>query len=386
MMKTHKLKIDWLFPYSEHKLRPATNYRDRGNAYQQRQLAAVLRVIEIFHCGAPDSHIVTNSVDFHLKLKPDIQTIGTADCVGMFDHLDLDYAAKAIKQLVKECFIDKMRTHGPNAHLVINSFGKASWSRRPPVSKNPNHFTQTKIVNLLRFLLNNDYVEAYGEIFRSVKGCPMGGNASGIICSLVAYFAERGPYRQLRRAHAQLFRFADDVFHTVSRWLFELYFSGPYRAAGFTLEHEQPTGATQSISFLESTLHLLPAKSLLPLASTHYNRRTSLSRSERIYPHRGGCTSSRSQRTQVMNYARNVYHNTDSPRVFVERMVASHRRHREYSLREISVAALKVLDNTKRNRFMLSHRQIIHLATCIRRGRTRYIPDLAYTHFLRPYR
>ena len=387
MMKTHKLKIDWLHPYSEHKLRPATNYSNRGNAHQQRQLAAVLRVVEVFHCGAPDSHIVTNSVDFHLKLKSNIETMGTSDCVGMFDSLNLKYAANAIKQLVSECYVDKQRTHGPNAHLVINTSGRATWSRSKPNPRNPTHFTQEKIIHLLRFLLNNDYVEAYGAVFRSVKGCPMGGNASGIICSLTAYFAERKPYRQLRLAYptAQLFRFADDAFHTISKWLFELYFAGPYKAAGFTLEHEEPGGETGAINFLESTLHLHPTKSLLPIASTHYNRRTSLSRSERIYPHKGGCTSIRSLHTQVASYARNVYHNTDSPRVFIERMVASHRRHHEYSLREISKAALRILNNTIRNRFLLSPRNILHLAKCIQHGRTQYIPSLAYTHFLKPY-
>lgn len=388
MMKTHKLKIDWLFPYSEHKLRPATNYRDRGNAHQQRQLAAVLRVVEVFHCGAPDSHLVTNSVDFHLKLQPGFDTMGSSDCVGMFDNLNLEYAAKAIKQLVRECFEDKQRTHGPNAHLVINSNGKAAWSRGRPDRKNPAHFTQDKIIHLLVFLLNNDYVEAYGQVFRSVKGCPMGGNASGIICSLVAYFAERHPYQRLRLVHpsAQLFRFADDAFHTTTKWLFELYFAGPYKAAGFTLEHDEPEGETGAINFLESTIHLRPTKSLLPIAPTHYNRRTPLSRTERIYPHRGGCTSVRSQRTQVTNYARNLYHNTDSPRVFIERLVASHRRHPEYSLREVSTSALKVLNNTTRNRFLLSPRHLLHLAKCIQHGRTQYTPSLAYTHFLKPYK
>lgn len=139
-------------------------------------------------------------------------------------------------------------------------------------------------------------------------------------------------------------------------------------------------------NFLESTIHLRPSKSLLPIASTHYNRRTSLSRTERIYPHRGGCTSVRSQRTLVTNYARNLYHNTDSPRVFIERLVASHRRHPEYSLRGVSTSALKVLNNTTRNRFLLSPRHLLHLAKCIQHGRTQYTPSLAYTHFLKPYK
>ena len=37
---------------------------------------------------------------------------------------------------------------------------------------------------------------------------------------------------------------------------FNLYFAGPYAAAGFKLEHECGVGITQSINFLETTAHV----------------------------------------------------------------------------------------------------------------------------------
>lgn len=243
-MKTHKYKKDKSHDRNENSLRPATSYDERGNAYQQIDLARVLRVVERFHCDVWDSHVVTSSVDFHLKRRQRVSEHATADMRGMFDALNLEYAAKAIRQLTKECFDDARSTHGTHAHLVIANNGKVEWASTRPVRRNPTHYTEEKIYHLLRYLLNHDYVTAYGRIFRSTNGCPMGGNASGIICSLTAFFAERGPLRALKRAHplAQMFRYADDAYFTISSWLFRLYFAGAYRAAGFELEFEEAEG------------------------------------------------------------------------------------------------------------------------------------------------
>ena len=175
------------------------------------------------------------------------------------------------------------------------------------------------------------------------------------------------------------------MYFTISVWLFRLYFTGPYQAAGFDLVYDEPEGDTLAVNFLETTIHMRPKETFTTTAATHYNRRDTLADSDRLYPHRGGATSIRSQRSQVQGYARRVYHNTSSPRVFIDKLVRSHRKHPEYSTREIADAALRVLRGTKRNRYCLSQRHLLHLSQCIQKMQTRYNPQLPFTHFLRPY-
>ena len=386
-MKTHKAKKDTTHARNENKLRPATSYDERGNAYQQKDLARILRVIERYHCGGMDSHVVSSSVDFHLKRRQRVSEHATADMTGMYDSLNLDYAAKAIRQLTRECFDNARETHGVHAHLVIADNGTVDWASSRPNKRQPHVYDEDKIYHLLRYLLTHDYVTAYGRVFRSTNGCPMGGNASGIICSLTAFFAERRPLREMKRAHprAQMFRYADDAYFTISTWLFRLYFTGAYRAAGFELEFEEAEGETSAVNFLESTIHMRPTMSLVAPAATHYCRRDELADTERIYPERFGASSTRSQRGQVHSYARRVYLNTTSPRVFIEKLVRSHHKHPEYSTREIAAAARKVLLGTKRNRFLISHQHIIHLSQCIQRKHTAYHRQIPHTHFLQHY-
>lgn len=384
-IKNHKAKKDHSHPYREWPIRPVTSYANRGNSIQQKILSLLLSEVENFHYGHASSHVVKSSVDFLQKLRLDIPTQYSFDAVGFFDNLDLQYASYAIGQLLKELYAHKQATHR-HAHMRINrSRTRVYWVHTKPKRSAANHFPIAKVHRLLDYLLNNDYVTALGKIFRSVAGCPMGANASSKICSLVAYFAERTPLREVRMLipNAQMHRYADDIHVAFSKWIFELYFTDAYAAAGFTLEAEEPIGLDRALPFLEATIKLGSGGGS---SSQHYSQRQVKFAKDRMLPHKGGATSSKSQRTQLQGLVRRQYHSaSNSLTSFLGSLKGIRARHPEYTGNEVSRAARAVITNTEERPYDLTSTDLSDLLTCIRLDHYEYDAHHHHTRiYLRP--
>lgn len=384
--KNHKVKEDPSHPYIESTFRTVTSYYHRGNAHQQKDLSSILGELEDFHCKGPDTHIVSSSTDFNLKLKRKIEMHATADVVGMFDQLNSRYAAYAITTLLKEMYEHKRITMGRNAHLRILANGKAIWSKSQPDRLNTRHFPITRVTALLNYLLQNDYVTALGRVWKSVTGVPMGGAAASRIASLTAFFAERIPLARLRQRYPnfQYYRYADDIYYTFRKSTFDLYFAGAFAAAGFTLKHEKPEGPNQKINFLECTVHLPLTTDLLQEAwTTHYNRKYNLFPRNRWLPHRGSATSTANQKRQMESLIRRIYHNTSRLHDFVDKLRDINLQHKEYSKKDIAKSTLNILTNTHICRYELTATEMGALHKCIRLMHTCYVPSRPHTHIFK---
>ena len=73
---------------------------------------------------------------------------------------------------------------GSNILLVNTDRGKAFWSRNVSNYSSYKEYTLDKLLEALKFILYNTYVQFAENIFKQVKGIPMGGNASPFIADL----------------------------------------------------------------------------------------------------------------------------------------------------------------------------------------------------------
>ena len=381
-LKNHKDKKNLGNPWIEWKLRPVTSYANRGNMRQQRDLSLLLAEVELFHCPAATSHVVTSSVDFLQKLRCDLDEQHTFDAVGMFDSLNLSFAVYALSELLQELFEHKRASYGEHAHMRFNQRrNRITWSRARPQRKNSMHFPQQRVKLLLRYLLHNDFVYALGKVYRSIAGCPMGANASSKVCSLTAYFCERHPLRDLCLLHpnAQLHRYADDIHINFATLLFKLYFEGSYAAAGFTMELVDTKGVDRRLSFLETEIHLGVLGSQDTPWCSHYSKQKEIFIFERSLPHGGDASSRRSQYSQLQGTIRRIYHNTDLFSSFIADLQSLSRRHPSYTGREFAKGMLSVLENTTANRYNLTTPELNNLYKSLTRKQFAYLQHQSHT-------
>lgn len=359
-------------------MRPVTSYYNRGLAIPQRMLSRVLTEVENFHCFNPKQkqHVLRSSVEFTMLLPETFQQAHTADIVGMFDNLDLDYADMAVGKLLEEMYEAKRAELGQHAHIRLQKY-RTIWVRAKPNANDPNHFTLKKTKLLMAFLLRNDYVTALGGLWKSLSGGPMGASSTGKLCSLSCYYGERIALKKIRRIRPDSFlgRFADDTFYTFETLLFKKYLDPELKKAGFTSEHEHVTGRYKSISFLETLVSLLPHP-----RTEHYSKSHQLFPLAHQLPVKGGCTSRSSNRCQLRNLVRRTYNACSTLEPFAKNLIALGRKHRDYTFYEISQACRHVLDNTRFNRYGLSRLELRHLERCIIERRATLRRHIIHTH------
>ena len=125
---------------------------------------------------------IDNSVEFLNKLS----NIKCADSIATFDFstlytgLPLDNVFDSLEKLIIKMF----KHSGSNILLVNTDRGKAFWSRNISNYSGYKEYTLDKLLEALKFILSNTYVQFAENIFKQVKGIPMGGNASPFIADL----------------------------------------------------------------------------------------------------------------------------------------------------------------------------------------------------------
>ena len=125
---------------------------------------------------------IDNSVEFlhklsHLKLADSFRTF---DFSTLYTGLPLDNVYESLEKLIIKMF----KHSGSNILLVNADREKAFWSRNVSKYSGYKEYTVDKLLDALKFILYNTYVQFAGYIFKQVKGIPMGGNASPFIADL----------------------------------------------------------------------------------------------------------------------------------------------------------------------------------------------------------
>ena len=124
---------------------------------------------------------IDNSVEFLAKLS-DVESadaIKTFDFSTLYTNLPLDDIFESLSLL-----INKIYNHSKAGSIMVNSKnGRTYWCRGSNHS-GYTEYTQDKLLDALKFILFNTYVQFGGKVFKQIKGIPMGGNASPFIADL----------------------------------------------------------------------------------------------------------------------------------------------------------------------------------------------------------
>ena len=130
---------------------------------------------------------IDNSVEFLLKLSgvPRAYSIKTYDFSTLYTNLPLDYIYECLEKL-----IIKMYNNSGAVGLLINADRKkAFWSQG---CSYPGYklYTIDKLLDALKYILYNTYVQFAGNVLKQTQGIPMGGNASPFIADLYLSWCE----------------------------------------------------------------------------------------------------------------------------------------------------------------------------------------------------
>ena len=114
-----------------------------------------------------------------------LSTITNADSIVTFDfsklytNLPLDNIYESLERL----FIKMFKNSGSIGIMVNADRDKAFWFQGKDYS-GYKIYTIDKLLDALKFILYNTYIQFGGNIFKQIKGIPMGGNASPFIADL----------------------------------------------------------------------------------------------------------------------------------------------------------------------------------------------------------
>ena len=125
---------------------------------------------------------IDNSVEFLHKLShiKYADSFGTFDFSTLYTGLPLDNVYESLEKLIIKMF----KNSGSNILLINADREKVFWSRNISKYSGYKEYTVDKLLDALKFILYNTYVQFAGYIFKQVKGIPMGGNASPFIADL----------------------------------------------------------------------------------------------------------------------------------------------------------------------------------------------------------
>ena len=139
------------------------------------------------NCGLNFFWSIDNSVEFLGKLChiDKASFVKTYDFSTLYTNLPLDYIYECLEKL-----IIKMFQNSNSVGLMVNSDSRrAFWSRGADYA-GYKLYTVDTLLDALRYILYNTYVQFAGNIFKQTQGIPMGGNASPFIADLCLAWAE----------------------------------------------------------------------------------------------------------------------------------------------------------------------------------------------------
>ena len=140
---------------------------------------------------------IDNSVEFLGKLTniEHAKSIKTYDFSTLYTNLPLDYIFDCLQKLIVKMF----NNSGSQSLLINADRRKAFWCQGTYYS-DYKIYTLDKLLNSLKYILYNTYVQFAGNIFQQTQGIPMGGNASPFIADLCLAWAEYSFMLQLSKS------------------------------------------------------------------------------------------------------------------------------------------------------------------------------------------
>ena len=124
---------------------------------------------------------IDNSQEFIDKLN-DVKkadTIETFDFSTLYTNLPLDKIYDSLEQL-----IIKMFKHSGSLYILVNATRKKSFWCNGKDYIGYKRYTIDKLLDALKFILYNSYIQFGNMIFKQITGIPMGGNSSPFIADL----------------------------------------------------------------------------------------------------------------------------------------------------------------------------------------------------------
>ena len=160
--------------------------------------------------------IIDNATEVLTRLKK----LNRAKMAKHFDSFDFstlytniphDLLLHSISQLIREAY----RIRGAK-YLVIKSDGGAYWSN---IASTRNHsVTEDGLVEQIRFLVDNIYIQVGDRIFRQTIGIPMGTDCAPFLANLFLFYYEYSYMKnklkqnyQLAKTFSNTFRYIDDL-------------------------------------------------------------------------------------------------------------------------------------------------------------------------------
>ena len=187
-----------------------------------------------------------------------ITSISTYDFSTLYTTIPHTTLKARLAELIKRSFFYKNGTRRYK-YLIINEHNNSSYFVREYSNSN-NKYTESDIISMINFLIDNIYVEFGGHIFRQTIGIPMGTNCAPLLADLFLYSYEAGFIQELltnKKKHIaqkfnHTFRYIDDVL-SLSNPRFGNYLHQIYPDE---LDIKNTTDTYNSASYLDLKLNI----------------------------------------------------------------------------------------------------------------------------------
>ena len=214
------------------------------------------------HSGINQMWILKNSKELIDNLKSrsfsTVNSIKTFDFATLYTNIPHSKLKERLKNLVMQCFFYKS---GKRRYTyLVNSFKSTYFVKEHTDSD--KKYTETDIIGMLEFLIDNIFVEFGGQIFQQTIGIPMGTNCAPLLADLFLYSYEAEFIQMLQRQGQKklassfnfTYRYIDDVL-SLNNSNFSDYLHCIYPKE---LEIKETTETNKSATYLDLHLEIGP--------------------------------------------------------------------------------------------------------------------------------
>ena len=200
--------------------------------------------------------IINNAAEVLKKLKKLNRTKGARhfdsfDFSTLYTNIPHDLLLDSISQLISEAY----RIRGAK-YLVVQSDGIAYWS--DTVLTREHSITEDQLVKLIKFLVDNIYIQVGNKIFRQTIGIPMGTDCAPLLANLFLYYEYKFMKEKLKHSSqiakmfSNTFQYIDDLL-TLNNPTFEQEIRNIYPRQ---LELKRITETDSRLSYLDLEINI----------------------------------------------------------------------------------------------------------------------------------
>ena len=201
--------------------------------------------------------IINNAAEVLKKLKKLNRTKGARhfdsfDFSTLYTNIPHDLLLDSISQLISEAY----RIRGAK-YLVVQGDGTAYWSNT--VLTREHSITEDQLVKLIKFLVDNIYIQVGNKIFRQTIGIPMGTDCAPLLANLFLFYYEYNFMKEKLKHNSQIakifsntFRYIDDLL-TLNNPTFEQEIRNIYPRQ---LELKRTTETDSRLSYLDLEINI----------------------------------------------------------------------------------------------------------------------------------